>query len=206
MQIQKHQRQPRGVLCTWRGPTHTKVAKACLPHWFGDSGGWRVGLGVDRVGVCLSSWHEIKSDFGIFLQSLRFVIRHGQVSHDRWTFDGVSCHPYQTEDNGNWCGFFPKHFEVKFIFLLHSGFPPGDYEVSKFLVHAPFTPDDASHRAQAFLISLCETTAKIWIISSDKILLPWTVRLSLLRDLDYLWPLVKDTHNLGDCERTFTMR
>ncbi|KAM6504148.1 hypothetical protein JOM56_001091 [Amanita muscaria] len=44
--------------------------------------------------------------------------------------------------------------------ITGTGFPPGDHVVSKFLVHDPFTPDDASHRAQAFLISLFETTAK----------------------------------------------
>ncbi|KIL64400.1 hypothetical protein M378DRAFT_163135 [Amanita muscaria Koide BX008] len=44
--------------------------------------------------------------------------------------------------------------------ITGTGFPPGDYVVSKFLVHAPFTPDDASRRAQAFLISLFEITAK----------------------------------------------
>ena len=38
---------------------------------------------------------------------------------------------------------------------------PGDYAVSSFLVHDPFTPDDASHRAQTLLISPFETTAKI---------------------------------------------
>jgi hypothetical protein len=57
--------------------------------------------------------------------------------------------------------FFSKPFEVEFIFLLHSGFPPGDYGVRRFLVHAPFTPNDASTRARAFLISLFETTATI---------------------------------------------
>jgi hypothetical protein len=89
------------------------------------------------------------------------VIRHGQVSYDRRTFEGAFCHSYQSKNNGNWYIFFSRPFEVEFIFLLHSGFPPGDYDVSRFLVHAPFTPNDPSNRAQAFLISLFETTANI---------------------------------------------
>ncbi|KIL57882.1 hypothetical protein M378DRAFT_357000 [Amanita muscaria Koide BX008] len=65
-----------------------------------------------------------------------------------------------------------EHFVIPInVRTTGTGFPPADYVVSKFLVHAPFTPDDASRRAQAFLISLFEITAKT-IPDLDRVLEP----------------------------------
>jgi hypothetical protein len=55
-------------------------------------------------------------------------------------------------------GMFSLIFRPVFISHFHSGFPPGDYDVSNFLTARPFTPEDASKRAQAFLTSLFTTT------------------------------------------------